>query len=199
MSAHQLSTPNHITRTPVEALTSPVTAAQLAVYLGLTADISEAVPQQAMLDGLLLAATGAVQGLSGVELVQRNWQYRADRYPAVRDGFGGLAPLPETPAPWIDLGITPIVSVESVTVAGEAQILNQDYRVDGGRVFLSGLGTQITIDFTAGKPTEWGKQAILATAAYLYEHRGGCEATDAVRQSTAWGLIKPYRVFRGGL
>ena len=201
MTAYQLATPNHITRLPMQAQTCPVTAAQLSVYLGLTTDETEPVFQQPMLEGLLMAALDAVQALSGVQLTQRLWQYRADRYPAARAGFGGLAPLPEVPAPWVTLNTAPVVSVQSVEVGGDT-LDPADWRLDAGRVFITGgaaFGGAIVIDYTAGAVVEWGNQAILATAAYLYEHRGGCDATDAVRQSTAWGLIKPHRIIGGGL
>jgi hypothetical protein len=95
--------------------------------------------------------------------------------------------------------VYPVTALASVTV-GTDLLPPTDYEYDAARLgFASLVSGRIALALTAGVPTEWGKAAVLAVAAYMYEHRGGCEATDAVRQSTAWGLIKPNRVFRGGL
>ena len=199
MTGFYASTPNFVSITPTTPLTSAATPAELAEYLGLIADQSETPPNIAMLNGLLLAATQAVIDATGVQIVSRDFVCSYDYYPQTRPAFGGLAPLNSVPAPWLSFGVYPVTALASVTV-GTDLLPPTDYEYDAARLgFATLVNGRIAIALTAGAATEWGKAAVLAVAAYMYEHRGGCEATDAVRQSTAWGLIKPNRVFRGGL
>ena len=89
--------------------------------------------------------------------------------------------------------------VTAVTVDDEL-LPSSDYEFDAARLrFLSLVDGRIGIALTAGEATEWGRAAVLAVAAYMYEHRGGCDAGDAVKQSSAWALIKGQRRFAGGL
>jgi len=199
MTGFYASTPNFVSITPTTPLTAAATAAELAEYLGLIADQSETPPNSAMLNGLLLAATQAVIDATGVQIVSRDFVCFYDYYPQTRPAFGGLAPLNSVPAPWLSFGVYPVTAIAAVTV-GSGELPPTDYEYDAARLgFATLVNGRIAIALTAGAATEWGKAAVLAVAAYMYEHRGGCEATDAVRQSTAWGLIKPNRVFRGGL
>ena len=196
MTGFYASTPNFVSITPTTPLTAAATAAELAEYLGLIASQSETPPNVAMLNGLLLAATQAVIDATGVQIVSRDFVCYYDYYPQTRPAFGGLAPLNSVPAPWLSFGVYPVTELASVTVGSEVPA----YEHDAARLrFLSLVNGRITIGLTAGTPTEWGKAAVLAVAAYMYEHRGGCDAGDAVKQSSAWALIKGQRRFAGGL
>ena len=199
MTGFYASTPNFVSITPVTPLTAAATPAELAEYLGLIADQSETPPNIAMLNGLLLAATQAVIDATGVQIVSRDFVVLYDYYPQTRPAFGGLAPLNSVPAPWISFVVYPVTELAAVTV-GDDLLPPADYEHDAARLrFLSLVNGRIALGLTAGTPTEWGKAAVLAVAAYMYEHRGGCDAGDAVKQSSAWALIKGQRRFAGGL
>lgn len=199
MTGFYASTPNFVSITPTTPLTTAATPAELAEYLGLIADQSETPPNIAMLNGLLLAATQAVIDATGVQIVSRDFVVLYDYYPQTRPAFGGLAPLNSIPAPWINFGVYPVTAVTQVVVGGDT-LAPTDYLFDASRLGLESVQTgRIDAVVTAGTPTEWGKAAVLAVAAYMYEHRGGCDAGDAVKQSSAWALIKGQRRFAGGL
>lgn len=199
MTGFFASTPNSVSITPVTPLTAAATAAELAEYLGLIADQGETPPNIAMLTGLLLAATQAVIDATGVQIVSRDFVCFYDYYPQTRPAFGGLAPLNSVPAPWLSFGVYPVTVVTEVLVNWDL-VDSADYEYDLARIWFTTLvNGRIRIALTAGAPTEWGKAAVLAVAAYMYEHRGGCDAGDAVRQSSAWALIKGQRRFAGGL
>jgi len=199
MTGFYAPTPNFVSITPVTPLTAAATAAELAEYLGLIADQSETPPNIAMLTGLLLAATQAVIDATGVQIVSRDFVCFYDYYPQTRPAFGGLAPLNSVPAPWLSFGVYPVTVVTQVSVNWDL-LDSADYEYDAARIWFTTLvNGRIRIALTAGTPTEWGKAAVLAVAAYMYEHRGGCDAGDAVKQSSAWALIKGQRRFAGGL
>ena len=199
MTGFYASTPNFVSITPVTPLTAAATAAELAEYLGLIADQSETPPNIAMLNGLLLAATQAVIDATGVQIVERDFACIYDYYPQTRPAFGGLAPLNSVPAPWINFGVYPVTVVTLVSV-NLGLVDSADYEFDAARIWFTTLvNGRIGLGITAGAATEWGNAAVLAVAAYMYEHRGGCDAGDAVKQSSAWALIKGQRRFAGGL
>ena len=199
MTGFYASTPNFVSITPTTPLTAAATPAELAEYLGLIADQSETPPNIAMLNGLLLAATQAVIDATGVQIVSRDFVCSYDYYPQTRPAFGGLAPLNSVPAPWLSFGVYPVTALASVIV-GTDLLPPTDYEYDAARLgFASLVNGRIALALTAGAATEWGKAAVLAVAAYMYEHRGGCDAGDAVKQSSAWALIKGQRRFAGGL
>lgn len=200
MSGYQITRPNHVELLPTTELTSPVSAADLAQYLGLIADLSEPVPEAEMLEGLLLAATQAVIDASGVQIVERDFSYSADFYPARRAGFGGLGGLPQLGAWWLELPVWPVADVELVVVADDYLEAGVDYeRRDNRLLFSTYRDGRVVVVLTAGAATQWGAAAVLATAAYLYEHRGSCDAGEAARQSSAWGIVKGRRRIAGGL
>lgn len=199
MTGFFASTPNFVSITPMTPLTAAATPAELAEYLGLIADQSETPPNIAMLNGLLLAATQAVIDATGVHIVPRDFVCRYDYYPQTRPAFGGLAPLNSVPAPWLSFGVYPVTELAGVIV-GADMLPPTDYEYDAARLwFATSVNGRIAIALTAGAATELGKAAVLAVAAYMYEHRGGCDAVDAVKQSSAWALIKGQRRFAGGL
>lgn len=200
MSGNQITRPNHFELLPTTELTSPVSAAELAQYLGLIVDLSEPVPDAEMLDGLLLTATQAVIDASGVQIVERDFVYTADFYPSRRAGFGGLGGLPQLGAWWLELPVWPVADVELVVVADDHLDVGVDYERRGNRLLFSTYRDgRVVVGLTAGAATPFGAAAVLATAAYLYEQRGSCDAGDAVRQSGAWGIVKGRRRIAGGL
>jgi uncharacterized phiE125 gp8 family phage protein len=109
------------------------------------------------------------------------------------------------------------MSVEAVKVIdqdGDEDIIPAtDYRIDTinqpGRINFKrsfpniGRNEFLVIEYTAGygdkaQDVPFGiRQAILMTAAYLYEHRGDCESGEsAIMQSGAGAALIPYKIMR---
>lgn len=191
--------PNEIINWTDDPLMTPVTALQLAEYLGLifedcghesATSPGQTIPQEQTLDLMVLAATQAIIDYTGYDSSVRAWHYRADRYPERRPGLGGLAPMPALGQWWVTLPVKPIVSIENVTA--------DDWEADEilGRVFIPGRYERpLTIDYKAGfaELPAWYEQATLEIAGYLFEHRGGCDVGDAIAQTGAKMLLRPYR------
>jgi hypothetical protein len=174
--------------TPQTDTVSPVTAQEFADFVGVSAS-------DPLISGLLQAATDAAIGYINQDLLQREWV--------------GIVPVPGLArlqlSPYIDppntfeLPYTALVSVENVTAnGGEAmQYTLQDQRRPAkitvhGWDFLS----EIKIEYTAGMANipVAVKSAIMMIAAFLYDHRGGCDASDAIKKSGAANLLNRYRV-----
>jgi hypothetical protein len=56
--------------------------------------------------------------------------------------------------------------------------------------------TDVEITYTTGSASVSPaiQSGIMAIGAFLYEHRGECDATDAVMKSGAANLLRPYRI-----
>lgn len=193
-TTNDLTQPNAIRSWTDDPLAVPVTARQLAEYAGLmTGDepANSPVPQKELLELLLEAATNAVISYTGSELKKRDWHYQADRYPARRQGYGGLGPLAELPAWWVDLPMHPVIKVDAVQYKG---VDADEWKADGGRVFVSPQAGVLRIDYQAGYDTvpPWARLAILAIANYLFDNRG-CTIKSAVTESGAGAILQPHR------
>lgn len=168
-----------------------VSATELADYLG----VEDTDP---LLPGLALAATDAAS-----QFLQRSitvTQYRAewDSWPSI----GGYNPRSlsrslSVPRAFIELPMTgPLVSVQSVELDDVAVI---DYRMSGGnpsRLSFTPADGPIVVEYTAGwaTPPAWAVQAVLCLAAYMFEHRGQCDADQALIKSGAATMLQPHRV-----
>lgn len=189
-SGNQTVQPNRIANWTDGPLVSPVSEADAAAYLVVA-------PTDPLLPGLLLAATDAIQRYANVQLCQRAWTWKADRYPDRQAAMSGVGTMPALAAWWIDLPAWPLVSVESVT----AREFDDD--IPGARVFVRGPEAPLVIEYTAGY--EAGDvppiflEAIKMLAAYLYEHRGDCDAAEAGRSSGAFGMLSGVKRYVGGL
>lgn len=178
----------------VAALSAPVGAvapALLADRLGV--DVTD--PN---LSGLILAATGAVAGY--VRRAITPTQYRATFYewPV----FGARGPFvsgsPARVPNFIELpksgGLT---SITSIMVDGVALTVG-DYELQQGNparvVMTPAEPVEVVYQTSAdGTPPEVA-EAVLMLAAYLYEHRGTCDTSDALTQSGAAFMLASYRV-----
>lgn len=189
-SGNQRTQPNRISNSTADPVVSPVSTQDLADYLGVA-------PTDPLLAGLLLEATDAIQRFANVELSERAWTWRADRYPERQEAILGLGAMPALAAWWIDLPAWPLVSVDSVTA--------RDHDVDlaGGRVFVRGPDAPLVIEYTAGYPDGTVPPiflgAIKQLAAYAYEHRGSCDADDSGRRSGAFAKVAGAKRYAGGL
>lgn len=197
VNGNQTVRPNRIVSWTTDPVVSPVAVDDAEAYVG---------AQDPILDGLLLAATDAVMAYTGVQIIQRAWTWRADRWPEEQPPYAGLSAMPSRGVPWIDLPAWPLVSVDSVTA--------NDYEADiaGGRVFVGSPEAPLTIKYTAGYCKEPDtaepclvvlpaifEQAILAFVAFMYDHRGACDVDSALRQSGARAMLAGHRRIRGGL
>jgi uncharacterized phiE125 gp8 family phage protein len=157
---------------------------------------------------LLTAATGSVIRFLGLDLLERGWTLTHWDWPT-----SGTAALPTLsrqnggPLREIVLPYANLLAVSSVEVYGEA-VTNFIQRADSIvleplDVTLSATGTNtdpaLVVAYSAGYgatnadvPSDI-KQAILQLAAFNYEHRGSCDATQALTKSGARELLQPYQ------
>ena len=174
--------------TPQTDTVSPVAVADLATFLG----VDETDP---MLSGMLQAATDSVIRYINHDLLEREWV--------------GIVPVPQagrlqlSPSvynwPTFELPYTGLVSVDAVT-GNTDEVM--EYTIEASRrparITVHGWDrlSELRIEYTAGMTIIPAavKTAILMAAGFLYEMRGGCEASDALKKSGAAGLLKPYRV-----
>jgi hypothetical protein len=56
--------------------------------------------------------------------------------------------------------------------------------------------SEIRIEYTAGMPFVPGaiRTAIMMIGGFIYDHRGGCDAEDALKKSGALNLLRTYKV-----
>lgn len=184
-----------------DPIVSPVTQQELIDWLVLPlADPT--------LPKLLTSATGAVIRFLGLDLLARDWTLTHWDWPT-----SGTAALPTLsrqnggPLREIVLPYANLLSVDNVEVYGE---VTTDYiqRVDSIvlnplDVTLSATGTNtdpaLVVAYSAGYGADADdvpediKQAILQLAAFNYEHRGSCDATQALVRSGARELLQPYQ------
>lgn len=170
-------------------LQSAVAPALLADRLGVDAS-------DPLLPGLCLAATQVA-----TEFLQRaitRTDYRATFYnwPAtgaagrwISGGLGGNLPYIELPYSGDGAAIT------SLTVDGDPIT---DYTLQQGnpcRVLMT-PAEPVTVEYATGWQTVPAvvSEGVLMIAAFLYEHRGQCDAGSAVITSGASFLLGPYRV-----
>lgn len=190
VSGNQRLRPNYQSNRPQTYLESPVTTAELADFLSL-----EFCSDTETLTGYLLAATQACIDYTNIELLEREWVLKMDRNPERQAGFMGAGIMHAYAAWWIQLPIYPVLSIDSIKVAGEsvtARSTDLDSRPARVEVDESG---EIEITYTAGHENvqDINPQILLGIkmlAGYLYDHRGACDITDALKASGAammWG------------
>jgi hypothetical protein len=174
--------------TPQTDTESPVTAADLAAFIGVDST-------DPLLPGMLVAATDAVIRYINQDLLERDW---VGIVPVPAPVRLQLSPYNE-PKTTFELPYTGLVEVTSVTGNGGDDLAYtlQDQRrpakiIVHGWDFLS----EIRVEYTAGMATIPAaiKSAITMLAAYLYDHRGDCDADGGIKKSGAAMLLRPYRV-----
>jgi hypothetical protein len=201
----------------------PVTGAELAKWLGATYDPDVGDP---VIDALIPSAREECERFLGIALMTQTWEQFYDIvsqheewWDGVREGsVHDLACLPGA----LVLGRWPLVSVTSVKfydvedAPTTADVLSYfvdkhtrppsialrqgflwpsiSYRVRNAAVveFVAGFST----DSDPDDVPEVLKSGIKALAAYQYEHRGECEAEEAIRKSGAFNYWKTYRTER---
>ena len=157
------------------------------------------------LEGLLLSASDYAQRYLNLSLLTAEWtrQYDEGSYP-------GLAMEQVRNMP-LELTYPPVVTVDRVYVidhsGNETDVSNyyNDLLSYPARVFVRSLPATreiatIRADYTAGYGATNAdvprliQQGILQHAAYMYEHRGDCDANEAHRKSGAVDMYGSYKV-----
>lgn len=189
-SGNQTTQPNVIQNWTTDPLVSPVSDKELADFLVVDQN-------DPLLSGLALAATAAVITYTNVELVERTWHWKADRYPERQASYLGIGSMPAQSQWWITLPSWPLDSVTTVTADSFTA------ETHSSRLFVEKPTYPLTVVYKAGYKTakvpEIYKQAIMMLAAFMYEHRGDCDAEQAGRRSGAFGILAPYKRYVGGL
>lgn len=172
--------------TPTTDVVSPVTTAEFAAFIG--GDAADP-----LLPMLLSAATDAAIRYINLDLNEREWvgiipkaQLREAQLSPIRDG-GNVFELP----------YTGLVSVESVTVDGD----DIEYTVEAerrpARITLPAWdGSEVRVEYTAAMDVIPAaiKMGITSIAAFMFDHRGSCDADFALKKSGAMNTLKSYRV-----
>ena len=175
-----------IQASPKTETASPVSVSDFATFIGVEAC-------DPVLPGLLIGATDVAIQYLRQDLIEREWV--ATITPSA------LGPLMLSPtqasSTTYELPYTALVAVDAVTVDGEPV----DYLLTAWRpakVTLIGwdMASTVTVEYRAGMdfvPFAI-REGIKMIGAFLYEARGGCEASEAVKKSGASILLRPYRV-----
>ncbi len=173
--------------TPLTDTVSPVSNAALAEYLRVEST-------DPLLPTLLVSATDAVIRYINHDLLQRTWR--------------GVIPvqdyLPTQISPYyplntrFELPYTGLVSITSVLSDGDALQYEVEANRRPARITLLDWdrSEEVIITYVARMnpiPTAIS-EAIKMMAAFAYEHRGQCDADDALKRSGAANLLRPYRV-----
>ena len=173
--------------TPQSDTVSPVTVAELAPIIGVASD-------DLLLPVMLVAATDAVIRYINLDLMERDW---IGIVPA--QGYSRpQVSVTLDPLDMFELPYTGLVAVDSVTCGGEELEYTVQEKRRPARITVQGWDRtkELEIAYTAGMETIPAaiKYGIMQVATYLYDHRGDCDADDAIRKSGAANLLKPYRV-----
>lgn len=185
-NVNQTTRPNRVSSWTDDALTSVVSDAELAAFLGV--DESDT-----LLSGMALTATDAISRFTNIELVNRKWNYRMDFYPSRQSAMTGIGAIPNLSDWWVQLPKSPVTDVHG----------DHEHDIHTGRVWPVNQDWPLTIEYDAGYTENTLpaalKQAVLMMAGFMYDHRGACDVTSAGEQSGAFALARPFRRLAGGL
>ena len=201
--ANQRRRPNPSSNVTGDELVSPVTAEELAYFIGLGAP---SIEEGDMLDELLLMACDQFIGFANRELLTRDYTLRFDRNPERQPGYGGLSPVPALLVWWTALPLTPVTAVTEVRLS-DVPTLNyqEDLATVPARVQIDQLQSgSVEIDYTAGYATaaEIPKGILVGIksyASYVFDHRGDCDGAEAMRKSGAMAAWQRHKMIVGGL
>lgn len=155
---------------------------------------------------LALAATESAINYLQRELVTRERTVTYQDWPFTGSKSIGISPLCVEYDGRIELPYAaPLDSVTSVTVYGEPQLdytvtKTQPASVEFDRLPQNDSGQPaIEVVYTAGYGAQTDvpaviQSAILMMTAYMYEHRGACDADNAMQESGAGMMLQPYRI-----
>lgn len=181
----------------VQGIVPPVTLQEFADFLGV--NVSDP-----LLPGILASASESVVGFIGRDLINRTWTLTHWDWPV----WGTLAarnvgrPTGDYRRE-INLPYAGLQSVELVELYGDP---TTDFVTRDDAIVLRGIGLSggnddpaIVVEYVAGFGDDAGdvpesiKGAILALAAFNYEHRGTCDAHQAMKRSGAADMLAQWR------
>jgi hypothetical protein len=167
--------------TPQTDTVSPVTVAEFASFMGASA-------ADPLLPGLLQAATDAVIRYINQDLLPRAW---VGIVPALTPTRLQLSPYID-PSSTFELPYTALISVQDVST-NNGEFLEYPAKL---RVIGWDYMSEIRIEYTAGMAFVPGaiRTAIMMIGGFIYDHRGGCDAEDALKKSGAMNLLRTYKV-----
>lgn len=174
--------------TPQTDTVSPVTVNDFAAFIG----ASNADP---LLPGLLQAATEATIRHINQDLLPRSW---VGIVPALTPTRLQLSPYID-PTSTFELPYTALIDIQDVSV-NNGQFLEHTVQADRRPAKVTVLGwdyaSEIRIEYTAGMAFVPGaiRTAIMMIGGFMFDHRGGCDAEDALKKSGAMSLLRPYKV-----
>lgn len=203
MSMNQRTQPNKTSNRTSAALVSPVDVAELADYLGISTDDTS---QNGLLERLLLSATQACIDYTNIELLQREWVFRADRYPERQKSYTGIGVINAYRSWWVNLPLYPVISIDSVVIDGDtvdAADRTDDLFSKPCRLEFDGFENMV-VTYQAGHTDKCDIapdliSGILAYAAYQYEKRGACDPGNVLKDSGAINYWRNSRMIIGGL
>ena len=178
--------------TPVTDIVSPATAAELADLLGVD-------PTDTLLQPMLEAATDAMETYLNSAIKSRQFKAYFDQWPitgAKSQGLsGGLARYDA----YVELPYTRLISIDDVDVSGDPYTSYKEVATNPSKLYLSTYSGDLTVTYTAGFDVVPSaiKTAVLMAAAFLYEHRGTCDANDAIMRSGAADMVSRYKIELG--
>lgn len=187
---------------PLSDVAIPIAITELAQYLAV--DASDPV-----LPSVALSATDAIITHLERDLVPRRWRLVVKevppQHPQLHSTFPnlrtsghhhGIRLISAFPG-WVDLpfGALEVHSVKDKD--GNPLEYKEDLFSRPARIFVETF-EQFIVEYTAGfeHVPEAILEAVKALAAFMYEHRGHCEAGEALHRSGAAGMVKRWRIER---
>lgn len=182
---------------PLAPSQSPVSMGEALDFLGLPSQ-----PSDPLVDSLLSVATDAVVSFLGRDFQHRQWRAVWWDWPVTGTVAARNVGLPtgrearEVALPYADEA--EIVALLSYGDEPEDVIVRDRAIVLFG-VGLRGSNEDPALDVTyypvpeGYDAPEQVRQAVLMLAAWLYEHRGDCDAADGMRKSGAATILAPLR------
>lgn len=206
-------------RQTVAPAAEPYSASDLATWLRLAGS------ETAILEALIKQARQEIEDLTGLALINQTWKLTLDRWPGYAepwwDGIRqGHINLMRGQAGWVTLPRYPLSSVTSVTTYDQAgastaivvaDIFDVDTQQTPGRLALkSGQAwptatrdtSAIEVVYVAGYGASSSSVpatltgAVRDLAAWMYEHRGECDAATALRKAGIADRLRLYGVAR---
>jgi len=196
-----VSRPVTISNKTADPISPPFTADDVADFIGLPLPLSDA--DTAIIEALSKAAVQQYIDRTGREMLARDYTWKASRHPERVPSYGGLGASPAALSWWIELPVSPVSAIASVTVD---DVVTTGYQFEPDHiparlVMDSYTGGAIVIEYTAGYATaaevpDSARLGAMMLAAYLYDHRGACSVDDAVNNSGAGALWATDMVIR---
>ena len=186
---------------PLTEVEPVVTNAELADWLGVDAT-------DPLLPIFATAATSAAIEYLQSELISRTRKVVYQEWPMVGTNTApSLSPNNIGSKLYIDLPYSRLISVQSVLLGGVATTEYKEVDHLPAQLYFDTFAATyengdpvLVVDYTAGygdinAVPQAIKSAVSMMAAYMYEHRGACDATSALDQSGAAMALGPYRTF----